>query len=148
MNTFGIIEHNLLKHRRAAATNDPRRLPGVDMRSSRGRRFRDLVEALALEFGTADTARLRELASLKFNLEQLQALVVGGDSTASSDLVRLSNLITRREKEMRRIKASSVMPSAPSSLLERLVARHHTPKRSTTDRLQGHEPPALDEGQK
>lgn len=110
-----------LKKRRSFLTNDPRRLPGVSMRSSHGRRFRDIVEALLVEFGPhADTARLRELASLKFTLEMTQSLVVGGDQAACDDLVRLSNLIARRESELRHRKAAAA-PIDRRPLHERLA---------------------------
>ena len=113
-----------LNRRRSVLTNDPRRLPGVDMRSHHGRRFRDIVEVLLGEFGAVDTARLRELASLKFTFEQVQAAVVAGDSRACEDLVRLSNLITRREAELRTRMAAKA-PKPPS-------LRDHITRRAAT----------------
>ena len=108
------------RKRRSALTNDPRRLPGVDMRSHHGRRFRDIVNVLIAEFGDADVTRLRELGGLKYSLEQVQAAVVAGDSRACEDLVRLSNLITRREAELRaRIRPRDATPS-----LADILARH------------------------
>jgi hypothetical protein len=118
-----------LNRRRSILTNDPRRLPGVDMRSEHGRRFRDIVEALVVEFGSAaDTVRLRELAGLKFSLEHVQARAVMGDASACADLVRMSNLIIRREQELRtRIVATAPpKPSVQTRLTERAVARAKT----------------------
>jgi hypothetical protein len=115
-----------LSKRRSILTNDPRRLPGVDMRSEHGRRFRDIVEALVAEFGpVADTVRLRELAGLKFSLEHVQARAVMGDASACADLVRMSNLIIRREQELRtRIVATApAKPSVQRRLAERTTAR-------------------------
>ena len=86
---------------RSGLTNNPYRLDGVDMRTERGRRYRDIVDALIAEFGSSNAVALRELAGLKFSLEQTQAAVVAGDARAREDLVRLSNLITRREGAMR-----------------------------------------------
>jgi hypothetical protein len=40
---------------RSIMTNDPRRLDGVDMRTSAGRRYRDIVDQLAAEFGALQT---------------------------------------------------------------------------------------------
>jgi hypothetical protein len=46
-------------------TGDPRRLVGIDMRTSAGRRYREIVEQLTTEFGTANAIALRELAGLR-----------------------------------------------------------------------------------
>jgi hypothetical protein len=89
------------KKLRSAMTNDPFRLPGIDMRTGRGRRWRDIVDALIAEFGSANPVGLRELAGLKFSLEETQAEVVKGNGKAREDLVRLSNLLARREAAMR-----------------------------------------------
>jgi hypothetical protein len=86
---------------RSGLTNNPHRLAGVDMRTQRGRRYRDIVDALITEFGSANPVALRELAGLKFTLEQIQARVVTGDPRACEDLVRVSNLVARREAVMR-----------------------------------------------
>ena len=102
---------------RSALSNDVRRLPGVSMKSARGRRYRDICEELLREFGhDADTARVRELASLKYGHEALQADFVGGDTTKADDLVRLSNLISRREKELRARRKPSRRPSLAEQL--------------------------------
>jgi hypothetical protein len=90
-------------------TNDPRRLDGIDMRTSAGRRYRDIVDQLAAEFGAVNPIALRELAGLRYTLEQTQAAVVAGGARARSDLVRVSNLIARRERELRE---SSVVAAA------------------------------------
>src|SRR5208283_1389381 len=82
---------------RSAITNNLYLLAGVDGRSATGRRFRDIVEVLISEYGDADRDRIRELASLKVTRETTQAAAVKGDAKACEDLVRLSNLIGRRE---------------------------------------------------
>lgn len=107
---------------RSVLTNDPRRLAGVDMRSAAGRRFRDIVEALQREHGAeSDPSRLREVASLKLTLEAAQAAALNGDAAMTTEVVRLSNLIARRERDLRlRRKAA---PPGPS-LLERALAKH------------------------
>jgi hypothetical protein len=72
------------------------------MRTGRGRRYRDIVDALIAEFGDANAIGLRELAGLKFTLELIQGeLVTGVNPRAAEDLVRVSNLIARRELAMR-----------------------------------------------
>ena len=87
---------------RSRVSNSPYRLLGVDMRTGRGRRYRDIVDALVAEFGDANAIGLRELAGLKFTLELIQGdLVTGANPRAAEDLVRVSNLIARREQSMR-----------------------------------------------
>src|SRR5271166_1347942 len=84
---------------RSKVTNNLRKsLAGVDGRSERGRRWRDLLEGLIAEYGTADPEKLREVAALRLSLEATQAAVVNGDILRSEDLVRLANLISRRAK--------------------------------------------------
>lgn len=107
---------------RSGLTNNPHRLDGVDMRSCRGRRYRDIVDALIAEFGSTNPVGLRELAGLKFTLEQTQAAVVAGDQRACEDLVRISNLVARREREMRA--ASGAQRDSAPSLSEYLAANH------------------------
>jgi hypothetical protein len=104
-------------------TNDPRRLAGIDMRTSAGRRYRDIVDQLAIEFGAVNPVALRELAGLRYTLEQTQAAVVAGDARARSDLVRVSNLIARRELALREAKLA-LPASTPSNLHDRLAARY------------------------
>jgi hypothetical protein len=92
---------------RSAITNSPFRLPGIDMRSTAGRRFVDLVDAALAQFGASNTEAIRELAGLKFTLEQTQAAVVAGDARAKEDMVRIARLIDRREATMRQAAAAS-----------------------------------------
>jgi hypothetical protein len=82
------------------------------MRSRQGRRFKDIVDALVAEFGDANPVALREVASLRFSLEETQADVVKGIARAREDLVRLSNLIARPETVLRQ--TSSPRDTAPS----------------------------------
>jgi hypothetical protein len=110
------------KKLRSGLTNNPYRLDGVDMRTERGRRYRDIVDALIAECGSSNPVGLRELAGLKFTLEQTQAAVVAGDDRAREDLVRISNLVARREAVMREA-ARPARDSTPS-LDEYLAANH------------------------
>lgn len=83
---------------RSELTNEPRRLaPGVDMRSPEGRRFGDIFDLTALEFPGADLSRIRAIAFLKYELERAQ----GAGKCSLEDVVRVHNLIGRREKELR-----------------------------------------------
>jgi hypothetical protein len=110
------------KKLRSGLTNNPYRLDGVDMRTERGRRYRDIVDALIAEFGSSNPVGLRELAGLKFTLEQTQAAVVAGDQRAREDLVRISNLVARREAVMR--EAGRPGRDSTPSLAEYLAASH------------------------
>jgi hypothetical protein len=107
---------------------DPRRLDGVDMRTKAGLRYREIVEALVAEFGSANKIALRELAGHRYSLEQVQALIVAGDVRAHNDAVRLANLIARKEREMRESVHVVAAKAPPSSLHERLAAKY-TPVR-------------------
>jgi hypothetical protein len=119
-----VTPSNRLPRRRSIMTNDPRRLDGIDMRTSAGRRYRDIVDALAVEFGAAvNPVALRELAGLRYTLEQTQAAVVAGDARARSDLVRVSNLIARRELSLRETSAATAAKKLPASLEQHLARR-------------------------
>jgi hypothetical protein len=86
---------------RAKLTNNFRKSPaGVDGRSERGRRWRDVLEGLVATYGPGEPDKLRELAAMKLSLEATQAAVVRGDVLRAEDLVRLANVISRREKEL------------------------------------------------
>jgi len=95
------------------------------MRTPRGRRYRDIVDALIAEFGSLNPVGLRELAGLKFTLEQTQAAVVAGDGKAREDLVRLSNLVARREAVMREAArpARDAGPSLAEYVASKMAAR-------------------------
>jgi hypothetical protein len=108
---------------RSRVTNNLRgSLAGVDGRSERGRRWRDILEALIAEYGTADPERLREVAALRLSLEATQVAVVNGDVLRSEDLVRLANLISRREKELRAKRRQT--PAQPASFRARLGGKY------------------------
>lgn len=105
-------------------TSDPRRLDGIDMRTSAARRDHDLVDQLAAEFGPANEIALRELAGLRFTLEQTQAAIVAGDTRARNDLVRISNLIARRDRELREANVVAAAKAPAITLHERLATRY------------------------
>jgi hypothetical protein len=113
------------KKLRSVLTNDPRRLAGISMHTPEGRRFKDIVDAILVEFGRdADVTRVRELASLKFSHEMIQGEVIAGDLAKTDDLVRLSNLIARMERDLRRRKAARAAMTPPAHSLESIIARH------------------------
>ena len=87
---------------RARLTNKLRMTPpGLDGNSKRGRRWRDFLEAAIGEYETDYPDKVREIAMLRLGLEDAQTEVFAGDISQSENVVRISNLISRREKELR-----------------------------------------------
>ena len=80
----------------------------MDRRTRDGRRYQDIVLAVAAEFGPANPVALRELAALRFTLEREQGAIVSGDRRSLEDLVRLTNTIERKERALRLAHAGSV----------------------------------------
>jgi hypothetical protein len=72
-------------------------------------------------FPGASPLLLRELAGLKFTLEQTQAAVIGGDVKAREDLIRVLNAIGRRERQLRVAKLTT---KATGPSLDDYLARH------------------------
>jgi hypothetical protein len=59
---------------RSRITNKVRASPlGLDGRSERGRRWRDIIDGLIREYGPSEVDKLRELATLKLSLEATQS---------------------------------------------------------------------------
>ena len=110
---------------RSKLTNDPTLLPGVDRRSASGRRYVDIVAAVAAEFGPGNNpVALRELAALRFTLEREQGAIVSGDQRSLEDLVRLTNAIERKERALRLAKRRQSPASAPAGLRDRLSSKY------------------------
>jgi hypothetical protein len=86
--------------RRAIGTNNPRKIVGVDMKSGNGRRFADIMTVLAGQYPGADATALREISSLRVALEMTTDALLGCDKRARTDRVRLSNLLSRRERKL------------------------------------------------
>jgi len=88
---------NNLRCSRAA---NPYVLDGVDCRTLRGKKFRDIVDDVIRTFNPPTDAAIRELAGLRFTRDELMEKIIGGDVRPDShlDLVRISNLISRLER--------------------------------------------------
>jgi hypothetical protein len=96
--------------------------PGLSLRTTEGQRFKTVITALIAEYGQHDLMRLRELASLRIVMELTQAEAVSGNASAREDLVRLSNLISRRESELRtRALAAAPVVKDTRPLYERVM---------------------------
>jgi len=96
-------------------------LPGLDLRSQEGRRYAAVILELVEEHGERDLTRLRELAALRISLEQTQVEAMRGSAKAREDTVRLSNLICRRENELR---ARARPNTDPTPSIADIAARH------------------------
>ncbi len=105
-------------------------LPGLDLRSQEGRRYRAIVEELVAEYGQKELTRLRELAGLRISLEIVQVEAMRGSVRAREDSVRISNIICRRETELRaRTSAKGANADTTPSLAD-IAARHRTSEAS------------------
>jgi hypothetical protein len=109
------------KKRRFGRPDVPRPLAGLDMRSQEAKLFLARLKEVSAEFPDGEPSRLREIAGLRVALEQTQVEVLKGNVRAREDLVRISNLIARREGELQ-TRRSAV--TAPRSALDSILARH------------------------
>ncbi len=82
------------------------------------------MDALIAEFGPGEPDKLRALATLQLSLEATQAAVINGEVLRSEDLVRLANLISRREKELRAKARQREAARPATSLRDRLIQKH------------------------
>src|SRR5471030_2298455 len=86
----------------SASTRDPFLLPGVDGRSLDGRRYRDIVQSLLSEYGAAaEPPLIRALAQLRLVIEREQAALISDDKRSLENLVRLENVASRRERDLK-----------------------------------------------
>lgn len=108
---------------RAKKTNQPFSLPGVDMRTSLGRRYADIVRALRAEFGDQQPGAIAELAATRLALERIQASVVSGEPVCANDLVRLSNLAVRQETRLRAATKGKQNAETPMTLRDYVAAK-------------------------
>lgn len=107
------------KKRRFGRPDVPRPLAGLDMRSQEAKVFVARLKEVAAEYPDGEPSRLREIAGLRVALEQVQLEVLKGNGKAREDLVRISNLISRRENELQTRRAATA-PIDPRPLHERL----------------------------
>jgi hypothetical protein len=76
-------------------------MPGVDMRSPSGRRFRDLVAGFAEELGGvealghAELALVRQAAMEVLRIELLQGALMRGKRVDHAELTRAGNCVSR-----------------------------------------------------
>ena len=81
-------------------SNDPlKALPGVDGRSTWGRRRRDLIASFTAELGRhlreRDRVLIANAATVIVRCEQLHVRVANGDDVDDDQLIRLSNVAAR-----------------------------------------------------
>lgn len=90
---------------RSKITNRSDLLRGIDGRSAEARRYRDLIEGFAADFGATppgerEMALIRQAAAMSVQAEALQAKIVRGENVDLEQLTRLSNVQTRALKAL------------------------------------------------
>jgi hypothetical protein len=84
---------------RSRLSNRPGRLPGVDGRSERARRFRDLTSGLESDIGrelnSAEKSLVDQAAALMIQRETMTAAGAHGERIESKELVRISGALVR-----------------------------------------------------
>jgi len=81
------------------------------------------LDGLIAAVGPGEPDKLRELATMKLSLEATQAAVINGDLLRSEDLVRLANVISKRERELR-AKQRQREVERPEDLRSKLSSRY------------------------
>jgi hypothetical protein len=80
---------------KSRVTNGQWVLPGCDMRTPMGRRFRDLCEAFNIEAGgnpsEVEKGLIRAAAAMTIRAEALQAAIVRGESVPADEVIRLTS---------------------------------------------------------
>jgi hypothetical protein len=94
----------------------------LDMRTPRGRRFKDLIDIYSEAVGPSITEvqrmLIRDLAMLQCLSEQLQATFIESDAIAQEDLTQYSRLSTNIKTNLKRLGLLSVKPQADDDDVE------------------------------
>ncbi len=105
------------KNARSAITNGSRLFASrVDLRTSRGARFKDLIAAYSADAGPALTEAqqvlVRDLAMMQVLIEDLQQKYMENGILSTEDLTQYSRLSTNVKSNLKRLGLLSVKPSA------------------------------------
>jgi hypothetical protein len=106
-------------------TNSKKFLAGVDMRTEKGRRYRDLVRSYAEGLGLLDERQkslVRSAAGIGVHLEHLQAEILNGCKVDTRLLVRLANAQTRALAALHEAQVKASGEAKAESSVERLQA--------------------------
>jgi hypothetical protein len=137
---------------RSRVTNGTQVLPGTNGNTIWGRRYRDIVAAIAADLGGADTLSeahaqmVRRYASLSVQLEFLEARLVAGEEIDDEKYARLTSSLVRVSARigMKRIRPSKdVTPRPTAATLSDYIALKRAEEDDTTDAV----PDATAEGQ-
>jgi hypothetical protein len=94
----------------------------LDMRTPRGRRFKDLIDIYSKAVGPSITEvqrmLIRDLAMLQCLSEQLQATFIEADTIAQEDLTQYSRLSTNIKTNLKRLGLLSVKPQTDDDDVE------------------------------
>jgi hypothetical protein len=111
-------------------SNGTRLMPGVDLRTPVGRRFRYLVGAYSSEVGPdlneSEKATIRQVASLQVHIEALQARVLAGQDVDADQLIRLNSEHRRLLSALHK-KAEASKPDAPRAIDQYLRDKYGAP---------------------
>jgi len=111
----------------AKVTNDVFALAQIDGRSAQGKRYRDIIDGVVSEFGSAELSLVREVAGLRYVIEREQAALITDEERSPENLVRLQNVCSRKERELRlraRRTSAAAAPAPGSGLRDRLAAKY------------------------
>jgi hypothetical protein len=96
------------------------RFDGLDMRTRRARRLKEILSGLIAEFGAANPHSLRELASYRLELDAaVEANLLINKPVTREDAVRMSNVAARIERQLRANRPKHAGPS-----LQDIIAEH------------------------
>lgn len=94
----------------------------LDMRTPRGRRFKDLIDIYSDAVGTtlteAQRMLIRDLAMLQCLSEQLQATFIEADTIAQEELTQYSRLSTNIKASLKRLGLLNAKPQADEDDVE------------------------------
>ena len=107
---------------RAAVTNDPLAMPGLNGNSAEGRRFRDLMLAYSEPLGgldalgAADIALVREAVSKTMLSEAIAGSLARGEAVDAEQATRVGNTLGRMLRQLEQ-RAKALAPKSPSLLV-------------------------------
>jgi len=111
---------------KAKVTNRPWTIPGVDMRTPAGRRFRDLCRSFATELGgelsELERGLVRQCAAILLHAETQQVALVRGEPIKGDEAIRVASEARRLLDTLKaHVAGKRASPQAP--IRERLASR-------------------------
>jgi hypothetical protein len=111
---------------RSRITNGKALLDGVSACSTKGRRYRDVIDGLSADLGSdpslADQLQIRSIAALIVHAEALTADMLNGKPVDSEQLTRVSNSAARMLSALRKKAAPKRRAGAGANALREYLA--------------------------